>query len=86
MSSHVLRGSSPLTPLICDERVIDRLLETLISRSGLSVSELARRLGVTTNAIRQYARGRRTRPSLIWFLRLAELCGARVTIEFPKYR
>jgi hypothetical protein len=80
------RSSAPLTPLVCDERAISRLLETLLSRSGLSAGEVARRLGISSNAVRQYLRGRRSKPSLIWFIRLAELCGARVTIEFPTKR
>lgn len=78
------RSHTPLTPLVCDERVIARLLETLISRSGKSLGLLAQELGVTPNAVRQYVRGRRSRPSLIWFIRLAELCGAKVSIEFPR--
>lgn len=58
----------------------------LIQRSGLSIPEVARRMGVTQNAVRQYIVGRRTKPSLIWFIKLAELCGARVQIEFPGRR
>lgn len=80
------RSSSSLTPLVCDERAIARLLETLISRSGMSIGLVADRMGVTTNAIRQYMRGRRTKPSLIWFIRLVEICGGSVKIEFPKGR
>jgi hypothetical protein len=77
------RNLTSLTPLVCDERAIQRLLETLLRRGGLSVNEAARRLGVTENSVRQYIRGRRQRPSLQWFIRLAEVCGARVTVEFP---
>jgi hypothetical protein len=79
----VVKSSSALTPLVCDERAISRLLATLMTRGGLSVSEMARRLGVGTNGVRQYLYGRRTRPSLIWFIKFAELAGARVYIEFP---
>lgn len=83
-TASVFRTSSSLTPLVCDERAIARLLETLLSRGGLTIGEASRRMGVTTNTIRQYLRGRRNKPSLIWFIRLADLCGAKVTIEFPK--
>lgn len=72
---------SSLTPVVCDERAISKLLEILINRSGLSISEVARRMGVTTNAIRQYLHGRRNKPSLLWFVRLAAVCGAQVTLE-----
>lgn len=81
-----INSTSPLTPLVCDERAIARLLEMIIQRGGLSTNEVAKRMGVTQNAVRQYIRGRRNRPSLIWFIRLAELCGARVVIEFPSKR
>ena len=58
----------------------------ILSKGGLSVGEAARRLGVTSNTIRQYLRGRRNKPSLLWFLKLVEISGARVTIEFPSKR
>lgn len=80
------RSSSSLTPLICDERAIAKLLETLIYRSGKTPAAIAAHLGITTNAVRQYLHGRRNRPSLLWFVRLAEICGAKVTIEFPRVR
>jgi len=50
----------------------------------LSVGVIADRLGVTPNAVWQYLKGRRSRPSLQWFIRLVEVCGGKVTIEFPK--
>jgi DNA-binding CsgD family transcriptional regulator len=77
-------SSTSLTPLVCDERAIARLLSSLISRGGLSIGEVSRRLGVTTNSVRQYLRGRRNKPSLMWFVRFAEICGARVVIEWPE--
>ncbi len=83
-STSSFRSTSSLTPVVCDERAIGRLLETLLHRAGLSVNEASRRLGVNTNTIRQYMAGRRSRPSLLWFVKLAILCGARVTIEFPE--
>jgi hypothetical protein len=76
------RNKSSLTPVVCDERAIGRLLETLLSRGGLSISEASRRMGVTTQTIRQYLAGRRSRPSLLWFVKLASICGAKVTIEW----
>jgi len=80
------KSTSSLTPLVCDERVITRLLETLISRSGMSIAGAAQRMGVKDASLRQYMRGRRSRPSLQWFIRLAEVCGAKVSIEFPRVK
>lgn len=77
---------SSLTPVICDGRVISRLLETLLHRAGLTPAAAARALGVRPQAVQQYLGGRRTKPSLLWFVKLAEVCGARVYVEFPKRR
>lgn len=71
-----------LTALICDERMMARLLETMLKQAGLSISEAARRLDCTPNAISQYLHGRRTKPSLLWFLKMTTLCGAKVSLEF----
>lgn len=77
------RTPTPLTQLICDERAISALLRTLLNRAGLSNGEAARRLGVNYNSVSQYLNGRRNRPSLLWFLKFVDLCGARLLIEFP---
>lgn len=78
------RFTSPLTPLVCDEKAIARLLRVMLRRAGLSIGEASRRLGIDANSISQYLNGRRSRPSLIWFLKIAALCGATVTIEIPE--
>ena len=78
------KPTSTLTPVICDERAISRLLELLLSRGGLTTNEAASRLGINAASLRQYVNGRRGKPSLLWFLKFAALCGARVTIEFPE--
>ena len=78
------RSVSSLTPVVCDERAIGRLLEQLIYKSGLNVNQAAKLMGVTSNTIRQYIAGRRSRPSLIWFVKLATACGASVQVEFKK--
>lgn len=77
--------SSPITPVICDERAISRLLENLLERAGLTPRDAATRLGLkSANGVRQYLAGRRTKPSLIWFIKFCELCGAQVSITFPR--
>jgi hypothetical protein len=81
-----LYKSSPLTSLICDEQVISQLLEVLLKRAGLSIAGASRSMGCGANTISQYINKRRCRPSLLWFLKFAELCGARITIELPRQR
>lgn len=76
------RSNSSLTPVVCDDRAISGLLELIVARSGLSVSEIARRLGVGDEAVRQYVRGRRTKPSLSWFVRFAAVCDVDVRLVF----
>lgn len=74
--------SFPLTPVVCDDRAISKLLEVVLSKGGRTIPGVARELGVGDNAIRQYIRGYRVNPSLKWFLRFAEICGAEVSIKF----
>jgi hypothetical protein len=80
----VFRSSSTLTPVICDDRAIATLLELILIRGKVSIHEQARRLGVSPQCIRQYVNGRRSKPSLAWFIRFANTAGAKVTIEFPE--
>lgn len=82
--SSPLTKPSSLTPLICDQRAISRLLDLMLSRAGLSVAEASRRMGVVPNSLRQYLSGARQKPSLLWFLKFAAVCGARVSLEFPR--
>lgn len=86
-SPHVNPGaSSELNVLVCDESAISRLLWRMLQFAGLSAREAAFRLGLSPNAVQQYLSNRRCRPSLLWFLRLANLCGARVVIQFNKVK
>jgi hypothetical protein len=75
--------TSPLTPMVCDRRAITRLLGTLLEKAGISVGEASRRLGMNDQSLRPYLKGRRTKPSLLWFLKYVEACGGKVYIEFP---
>lgn len=72
--------------MICDQRALAGLLGRILQRSGLTVAELSRRMGFHDETVRQYFTGRRQRPSLLWFLKVAELCGCRVFLEFPTRR
>lgn len=60
------------------------VVEQLLRRSGLTLKEAARQLGVTPSALRQYTRGRRQNPSFQWILRIAELCGAEIRVHYPE--
>jgi transcriptional regulator with XRE-family HTH domain len=59
------------------------LIDQLLAHAGLSQTEVAERLGIRVQSLNQYRYLRRKRPSLRWFARLAEACGARITLEFP---
>jgi hypothetical protein len=76
--------SHPLSPLVCDERAIVKLLETLLAKGRVSLREAARRMGTSDQSLRQYLKGRRSKPSLYWFVKLVEACGGRVLVEWPK--
>ncbi len=75
--------ATSLTPVVCDERAISRLLGSILSKAGLTTLDMAQRMGVAHPSVRQYLNGRRCRPSLMWFIRFAELAGARVVLEWP---
>ena len=80
ISSAITRPST-FRVLIPDEVSIQRLLEDLLEREGLSVRQAAKQMGVTDEAVRQYIKGRRASPSLVWFLKFANLCGAEVILR-----
>lgn len=83
-SASTFLNTSPLSPIVCDRRAITRLLGTLLDRSGTSVRDLAMRLGMNDQSLRPYLKGRRTKPSLLWFLKYVEACGGKVLIQFPR--
>lgn len=79
---------SPTHPLtrniLSDEGSINRLLDEMLRQSGLDDKEAARIMGVHVASLRQYLYGRRTRPSLQWFIRFAEATGSRVQVKMVK--
>lgn len=78
--------SSPATfrVLVPDEAAIVKLLEDLLNASGMSVKAAARNLGVQEMSIRQYTRGRRSNPSVVWLLKFANMCGFEVIVRRRK--
>lgn len=69
--------------VILDGKAIAALVDQLLTRAGLSQAEVCRRLGVHPTSFNQYRIGRRVKPSLWWIVRLANVCGARIVVEFP---
>lgn len=70
--------------LTTDGYAIRGLLEVLLRKAGISLSECARRLGVSRESLRHYRSKPSPNPSLKWVLRLASVCGARIYIEFDR--
>lgn len=66
-----------------DASAIRQLIALLLTRSGLTQAEVARRMALADQSLQQYKSGVRANPSLRWFLRLAHVCGAQVLVEFP---
>ena len=71
------------TIVLSHDKSVRVLIDELLRRSGLTQSEAARRLGINRSTIQKYRDGRVKRPSFAWFVRLAEVCGARVCVDFP---
>lgn len=72
-----------LMAAVADDRALGSFLRATLQASGMSINEMARRIGTNDKTIRQYLTGRRGKPSLKWFLRFIELTGARVWVEIP---
>lgn len=70
--------------LLDDENALAALIDQLLMRSGLSQREVCRRLGISESNFNQYRLKRRVKPSVWWLNRLAQVCGARLLIEWPK--
>ena len=89
----MLPVSSPPTPgrvdnhprvvVINEFRALFQLVALIVARSGMSQSEIARHLGIKVQSLNQYSKQRRMNPSVAWLSRLANLCGARIVVEWP---
>jgi DNA-binding CsgD family transcriptional regulator len=56
----------------------------LLSRSGLSAAEVARRLGVTRQTVQQFVTQRRPSIQVRSLAEVAAVCGGRVIVELPE--
>lgn len=68
--------------VVNDDRAIRELIEEMILRSGLSQSEIARRMGVRLQSLTQYRK--HTRPGVRWLTRLADVTGHKIYVEFTR--
>lgn len=72
-----------ITRVVDDDRAIQRLLEIIIERAGLTSQAAAERLGMDKRSLYPYIKGQRS-PSLKWLLRLCRLCGAELQVKLPE--
>ena len=75
-----------LVVLLSDDRSISALIDKLLDRANLTEAGLAERLGVTRQTLHQYRHSRRKRPSILWLVKLAQACGAKIVVELPSYQ
>lgn len=71
-----------VTPFVGDARAFSGLFEEMLKRSGLTVGEMAKRLGVQPSTLKQYRYGRRGPPKVETLCRWLSACGARLTVEW----
>jgi hypothetical protein len=75
---------APFRVLVPDEASTVKLLEDLLKMSGLSIRQAAKNMGVEDMSLRQYLRGRRSNPSVIWLIKFAGLCGYELVVRRKK--
>lgn len=83
-SNTAINTPTSLTRVVRDSRAIGKLLETILSRSGLTVGSVARTFGVSDESVRQYVKGRRTNPSMKWFIKVCDLAGYELVLQQRK--
>jgi DNA-binding XRE family transcriptional regulator len=75
-------ADAPAELILARKHAEQELIQLLITRSGVSQAELAKRLGITPQALGQYVKAKR-RATFHWVVRLAQVCGARISVDFP---
>lgn len=71
--------------IVADTRTVVHLVGLLIDRSGMPAAEIARRMGISPQALNQYRKARRVRPSVVWLARLAQVCGATLELRWRQH-
>jgi hypothetical protein len=75
-----------LTLALDGEARWSEVLQEMRLRAGLTVKQLAERMGCTEGSLHQYyyqKRGVGGTSTLRWFMRYAEACGCRVSMTYP---
>lgn len=68
-----------------DRQTFPRLFRRMVDSTGETQAEICKRgVGEARQSLHQYLTGRRSNPSLQFFLRVAAACGCRVLIEYPR--
>lgn len=66
-----------------DAAGVSVLIERVMDQCGLTQGELARRLGVTKQAVSQYKYFKRANPSVVTLAKLCLAAGGRLLVELP---
>lgn len=79
------RMRASVMPVLADPDALGALTELMLKRSGLTMNELARRVGRTPQSLRQYRDQRRGKGMTVASLvRWASACGCQVVVECPE--
>lgn len=70
--------------VLADDQAIRGLLQRCLAASGLNMSEVARRIGISPAAFGQVFRKRTQRPSLWWVARFVQVCGGSLVVNLPR--
>lgn len=73
----------PPMRLLQDDLDVTRLLGKMLDGSEMTVKAIAQAIGVTPQTIYNAKKGKK-KVSLQWFLRLANVCGARLYLALPR--
>ena len=86
-SRPVVRREEVSSEVVADQAGFAALLREMKLRAGLTVPEVAARMGVSPNTVHQYfyrKRGRGGTSTMKWFLRYAEACDCQVVVEWAR--
>lgn len=72
--------------VVNDPKLLAKMFQTIVDKSGLTKTEICKRLDIRENGFRDYFTGKRDRVSMWWFIRLCDVCGAEVNVSFPRDR
>jgi transcriptional regulator with XRE-family HTH domain len=68
--------------VLVDDKGMEKILQLMLSRSGLTLKEAADVMGMHVESLRQYLNGNRPNPSIKWLARFAEHCNCKIQIKW----